>query len=114
MTNGARLAFAASGEIGPNRGILFGSGVRPVVDVAADETVTVNSAVTGTSGFEKTGAGTLVFTGSLRKLSGVVKVSAGTLKLPHKSRCGTFTVEVAPGASVVYTQIGAGSVYYLR
>ena len=46
--------------------------------------------------------------------SGTVKVSAGTLKLPHKLRCGTFTVEVAPGASVVYTQVGAGSVYYLR
>ena len=114
VTNGARLAFAASGEIGPNRGILFGSGVRPVVDVAADETATVNSAVTGTSGFEKTGAGTLVFAGNLRKLSGVVKVAAGTLVLPHKSRCGAFTLDVASGASVVYTQIGAGSVYYLR
>ena len=114
VTNGARVAFAASGEIGPNRGILFGSGVRPVVDVAADETVTVYSAVSGTSGFEKTGTGTLALAGNLRKLSGTVKVTAGTLKLPHQSRCGTFTVEVAPGASVVYTQIGAGSVYYLR
>ena len=94
VTNGARLAFAASGEIGPNRGILFGSGVRPVVDVAADETATVNSAVTGTSGFEKTGAGTLV--------------------LPHKSRCGAFTLDVASGASVVYSNAGVGSVYYLR
>ena len=114
VTNGARVAFAASGEIGPNRGVLFGSGVRPVVDVAADETVTVYSAVSGTSGFEKTGAGTLALVGNLRKLSGTVKVSAGMLKLPHKSRCGAFTVEVASGASVVYTQIGAGSVYYLR
>ncbi|MBQ3314949.1 MAG: autotransporter-associated beta strand repeat-containing protein [Kiritimatiellae bacterium] len=114
VTNGARVAFAASGEIGPNRGILFGSGVRPVVDVAADETVTVYSAVSGTRGFEKTGTGTLALAGNLRRLSGTVKVSAGTLKLPHKLRCGTFTVEVAPGASVVYTQVGAGSVYYLR
>lgn len=114
VTNGARVAFAASGEIGPNRGVLFGSGVRPVVDVAADETVTVYSAVSGTSGFEKTGAGTLALAGNLRKLSGTVKVTAGMLKLPHKSRCGAFTVEVAPGASVVYTQIGAGLVYYLR
>ena len=114
VTNGARLAFAASGEIGPNRGVLFGSGVRPVVDVAADDTVTVNSAVTGTSGFEKTGAGTLVFAGNLRKLSGVVKVAAGTLVLPHKSRCGAFTLEVASGASVVYSNAGVGSVYYLR
>lgn len=114
VTNGARVAFAASGEIGPNRGVLFGSGVRPVVDVAADETATVKSAVTGTSGFEKTGAGTLVFTGSLRSLTGVVKVTAGTLVLPHKSRCGAFTLEVASGASVVYSNAGVGSVYYLR
>ena len=114
VTNGARLAFAASGEIGPNRGILFGSGVRPVVDVAADETATVNSAVTGTSGFEKTGAGTLVFAGNLRSLTGVVKVTAGTLVLPHKSRCGAFTLDVASGASVVYSNAGVGSVYYLR
>ena len=114
VTNGARLAFAASGEIGPNRGVLFGSGARPVVDVAADETATVNSAVTGTSGFEKTGAGTLVFTGSLRRLSGEVKVTAGTLVLPHKSRCGAFTLDVASGASVVYSNAGVGLVYYLR
>ena len=114
VTNGARVAFAASGEIGPNRGVLFGSGVRPVVDVAADETATVNSAVTGTSGFEKTGAGTLVFTGSLRRLSGVVKVTAGTLVLPHKLRCGAFTLDVASGASVVYSNAGVGLVYYLR
>ena len=113
VTNGARLAFATSGEIGPKRGVLFGSGVRPVVDVAADETVTINSAATGTSGFEKTGSGTLVFTGSLRRLSGVVKVTAGTLVLPHKSRCGAFTLDVAPGASVVYSSAGVGSVYYI-
>ena len=114
VTNGARLAFAASGEIGPNRGILFGSGVRPVVDVAADETVTINSAATGTSGFEKTGSGTLVFTGNLRSLTGVVKVTTGTLVLPHKSRCGAFTLDVASGASVVYSSAGVGSVYYIR
>jgi len=114
VTNGARVAFAASGEIGPNRGVLFGSGVRPVVDVAADETATVKSAVTGTSGFEKTGAGTLVFAGNLRKLSGTVKVAAGTLVLPHKSRCGAFTLDVASGASVVYSNAGVGSVYYIR
>ena len=88
--------------------------MRPVVDVAADETATVYSAVSGTSGFEKTGAGTLVFAGNLRKLSGVVKVAAGTLVLPHKSRCGAFTLEVASGASVVYSNAGVGSVYYLR
>ena len=51
--------------------------------------------------------------GNLRKLSGTVKVTAGTLKLPHKSRCGAFTLDVAPGASVVYSSAGVGSVYYI-
>ena len=113
-TNGVKLVFSASGTIGPNRGVDFGNGTRTEIYVAAGETVTISSEVYGASGFEKTGSGTLVFTGSLRKLSGVVKVTAGTLKLPHKSRCGAFTLEVASGASVVYSNAGVGSVYYLR
>jgi autotransporter-associated beta strand protein len=53
-------------------------------------------------GFEKTGAGTLVLTGNLKGLSGTVKVSEGTLSLPCESRCRTFMLDVAEGATVTH------------
>ena len=102
VANGVKLAFSASGSIGPNRGVFFGNGTQTVVDVAAGETVEISSDVSGTSGFEKTGAGTLVLTGNLKGLSGTVKVSAGTLSLPCESRCRTFTLDIAEGATVTH------------
>ena len=102
VANGVKLAFSASGSIGPNRGVFFGNGTRTVVDVAAGETVVISSDVSGTSGFEKTGAGTLVLTGNLKGLSGTVKVSEGTLSLPCESRCRTFMLDVAEGATVTH------------
>ena len=102
VANGVKLAFAASGSIGPNRGVFFGNGTRTVVDVAAGETVVISSDVSGTSGFEKTGAGTLVLTGNLKGLSGTVKVSEGTLSLPRESLCQTFTLDIAEGATVTH------------
>ena len=82
--------------------MFFGNGTRTVVDVAAGETVVISSDVSGTSGFEKTGAGTLVLTGNLKGLSGTVKVSEGTLSLPCESRCRTFMLDVAEGATVTH------------
>lgn len=102
VANGVKLAFSASGSIGPNRGVFFGNGTRTVVDVAAGETVVISSDISGTSGFEKTGAGTLVLTGNLKGLSGTVKVSEGTLSLPCESRCRTFTLDVAEDATVTH------------
>ena len=102
--NGVRLVFAASGTIGPNRGVDFGNGTRTEIHVAAGETVTISSEVYGASGFEKTGAGTLVLAGKLRGLSGTVRVSAGTLMLPSESRCKSFTLDIAPGATVVHAR----------
>ena len=101
-TNGVNLAFSASGSIGPNRGVFFGDGTQTVVHVAAGETVEISSDVSGTSGFEKTGAGTLVLKGNLRGLSGTVKVSEGTLSLPCESKCQTFTLDIAEGATVTH------------
>ncbi|MBR4614736.1 MAG: hypothetical protein IKO55_03950 [Kiritimatiellae bacterium] len=102
VTNGVKLVFSASGSIGPNRGVFFGNGTQTVVDVAAGETVEISSDVLGASGFEKTGAGTLVLTGNLKGLSGTVKVSEGTLSLPCESRCRTFMLDVAEGATVTH------------
>jgi autotransporter-associated beta strand protein len=102
VANGVKLAFAASGSIDPNRGVFFGTGTQTVVDVVAGETVVISSDISGTSGFEKTGAGTLVLTGNLKGLSGTVKVSEGTLSLPCESRCRTFTLDVAEGATVTH------------
>ena len=102
VANGVKLVFSASGSIGPNRGVFFGNGTQTVVDVAAGETVEISSDVSGTSGFEKTGAGTLVLTGNLKGLTGTVKVSEGTLSLPCESRCRTFTLDIAEGATVTH------------
>ena len=111
--NGVKLAFSASGSIGPNRGVFFGTGTQTVVDVAAGETVVISSDISGTSGFEKTGTGTLALTGNLKGLSGTVKVSEGTLSLPSESRCRTFTLDVAEGATVTYAP-PSGMILFVR
>lgn len=104
VTNGATLKVDHDWTSGASRVWDFGNGARPTVCVEAGKTVTVTGAVTGTSGFEKTGEGTLVLSGRLNGLSGTVKVSAGTLCLPNESRCEMFTVDVAEGATVVYAR----------
>ena len=113
MTNGATLKVDQDWTSGTNRVWDFGNGARPTVCVEEGKTVTVLSSVMGTSGFEKTGNGTLILSGDLGGLSGTVKVSSGTLFLPRESRCKTFTVEVAEGASVIYSH-GPGFMLLVR
>ncbi len=59
----------------------FGSGSRPTVYVAAGKTLTINGAITGTSGFVKTGEGTLVLKGASPSFSGYCTVFAGKVRL---------------------------------
>ena len=59
----------------------FGNGLRSTVYVAADKTLTINGAITGTVGFVKTGEGTLVLKGASPSFSGDCTVFAGKVRL---------------------------------
>ena len=59
----------------------FGNGLRSTVYVVAGKTLTINGAITGTSGFVKTGEGTLVLTAASPSFSGYCTVFAGKVRL---------------------------------
>jgi autotransporter-associated beta strand protein len=78
------------------------TGASPVVTITSGIT-TLNSVVTGTSGFEKTGAGTLVLGGE-NTLSGTVQVTAGSLAVKNTAGSATGSGNVtATGSTILGT-----------
>jgi len=68
----------------------------PVVDVTAN-TLTISSAIAGTKGLQKNGAGTLLLTGT-NGISGGLALTAGTLTVTNNSSAfGTGTLTVSGG-----------------
>ena len=92
IDNGAKLAFTGGGSLSLNQGITVGSG-NGTIDVATNQTVVVNSVISGTlsgSGtttgtLTKTGGGTLNIRNNIQALSPLAApsfvLSAGTLSL---------------------------------
>jgi autotransporter-associated beta strand protein len=76
VTANGGLAFSADGYIVGGGTVTVGS--VNSISVDASQTATINSALAGSSGLTKAGAGTLVLTGA-NTLSGAVSVLAGTL-----------------------------------
>ena len=60
VTNGATLVVDYDWTSPTNRVWDFGDGARPTIYVAEGKTLTINGEITGSAGFRKTGAGTLV------------------------------------------------------
>ena len=122
VTNGATLIVDQDWTSSANRVWDFGDGAKPTVSVAEGKTVTINGAVTGSAGFRKTGAGTLVFTGSLNGLSGSCQVSSGkvVLKGDACARASNFFgpsgEQYVRGRKYDWIEVVAppGFVYYLR
>ena len=100
IDNGAKLAFTGNTNLSINQGITVGSG-GGTLDVAANQTAVVNSAITGTltgSGtttgtITKTGLGTLNLRNSIQAVfpqtAPALTVSAGTLSLATGSPTAT-------------------------
>ena len=122
VTNGATLVVDYDWTSPANRVWDFGDGAKPTVSVVEGKTVTINGAVTGSAGFRKTGAGTLVFTGSLNGLSGSCQVSSGkvVLKGDACARASNFFgpsgEQYVRGRKYDWIEVVAppGCVYYLR
>lgn len=81
VTNGAKLVVNHDWVSPKNRIWVFGDGKRPTIDIAEGKTLTINSGLVGTSGFIKTGEGTLVLAGASRSFSGDCEVLAGKVRL---------------------------------
>jgi autotransporter-associated beta strand protein len=73
------------------------NGIEPTILTANDASITVASAINGTSGLIKSGAGTLILTES-NGFSGVTKVGAGTLIVGASGTLGVGDLTVADGA----------------
>ena len=101
VTNGSSLIVDQDWTSPINRVWNFGDGTSPTVSVAEGKTVTIKGAVTGSAGFRKTGAGTLVFTGSLNGLSGLCNVSSGKVVLKHDACAYAFLFRGPAGEEYV-------------
>lgn len=88
ITNGVIAKFTGNATIGANRKVqLFANsdGVAPTIYVEAGKTVRIDSTLTGSNGFTKTGEGTLILGTQSADLSGTVKVAAGKVVLDNAS-----------------------------
>ena len=95
------LSFTANGYLLQGGTIALSSGTsRPVIEVASGQTATIAGSLSGSSGFRKSGGGTLAVTGRTL-FSGTVEVAAGRLALSGSVSLDTALLAVGSGGSVV-------------
>ena len=114
-TGGKTAVFATAGDtvavgtVTAKKGITFSatgyvlnSGTITLADTSGLNTVTVDtgtaeiaSALTGTGGFTKAGAGTLILSGSNNSLSGGMTIGLGTVKLGSATALGASSSNVS-------------------
>ena len=102
LNNAVIVSFKESVTIGANRKVqLFAdsSGVAPTIYVEAGKTVRIDSTLTGSGGFTKTGAGTLVLGTQSTGLSGQVTVSDGKIVLDNATS-SPETRDFLPNATI--------------
>lgn len=106
MTFESGTAYEITG--GP---LTFGAptGVGNAVIVQSGATATISSSVTGSAGFQKSGAGELVVSGA-GNLTGIVTIVDGILRVGHATGLGTAGVAVSGGTLAVGINATLGSV----
>lgn len=99
-TQGAAGLNIAEGTSTFSGGILSLTGSTPTITVASGLTATIASQITGSSGFTKAGAGTLILSSTANAYTGATAVSAGTLQLASGNVIpDTSALTVASGAT---------------
>jgi fibronectin-binding autotransporter adhesin len=95
-----------------NNTVTLAASATPVISVGSGLSATVNWAVAGTQGFEKTGAGILVLDGDQGGMTVAgITVSAGTLRAGASDKNfipGVGTLTIAPAAVVDLNGFGEG------
>lgn len=82
-------------------GTLSLTGATPTISVAASSTATFNSLLASTTGFTKTGTGTMILGNAANAFTGTTTVSAGTLKLSvNGGLSANSALVIASGATV--------------
>jgi autotransporter-associated beta strand protein len=91
------LTFNANGYVITGGTSLFLDGATPKITIASGVTATLNSVISGTTGFTQTGAGTLVLGGASTE-TGPVSIGQGVLQLNSGAsfaNTSSFTVQNA-------------------
>jgi autotransporter-associated beta strand protein len=88
-----------------------GSVVGDIVDNSAvvffrSDTLTYGGNITGTGAFGKSGAGTLILTGSISQL-GLVQVSQGTLQIGNGGTTGVVSTDIVDNAALAFDRSDA-------
>jgi len=104
LNGGTLNAYATFTIDDANRGVALGAN-GGTVEVDATHTLTVQTPVTGSGAFTKTGTGTLSLAGGSSH-TGTTTVSAGTLQIASGGSIGTGVTSVSSGARLV----GSGTV----
>ena len=81
--------------MGSTQGLFYAGSSNPAVSSG-----TIQSPISGSNGFQKFGAGTLVLSGYDSSLSGAVTVDSGTLRITNGGALGSGTATVAGGAAL--------------
>jgi fibronectin-binding autotransporter adhesin len=98
LQTGGTLQYTG-GTTGIDRGFTLASGNGGVDVSQATTTLTVGGTVTGAGALNKTGAGTLILSGT-NNFSGGVSLTAGTLRAGSSQAFGTGGATVASGATL--------------
>ena len=105
------LTFNTNGYIITGSTLTLAGTSTPVVNVSTG-TTTISSDIAGTNGFEKTGGGTLILSGTNNTYSGTTTITAGTLEgrlsaTSGPSPFGTSTIHLHAGTTLNSRTIGA-------
>ncbi len=108
VTVAAGLTFGANG-ISISSGTINLSGANAATNIVtvSGDTATISSALTGSNGLTKSGNGKLVLSGDNSGLSGVVTLSAGTLRASSANALGVDTLSIGGGTLELATNNGA-------
>ncbi len=111
LNSGAIVALDNTSIGNTTPGSLALGGAEGCVTVITGKTLTIGSALSGTNGLSKMGAGILVLNGSNSGLSGTTTLALGTLKLGNTNALGTGTLTILGGTldSTVANLVNAGS-----
>jgi len=102
--SGGTLQYGAAFSLNANRSVLLGSGGGTIN--TNNSSVAIGSAISGTGGLTKAGAGTLTLAGS-NSYAGGTTVSGGVLKVAADDRLGA-----APGTAAVNLTLAGGTLQY--
>jgi fibronectin-binding autotransporter adhesin len=93
-----------------NQVLTLDGSLAPVLTVNAGANLTISATIAGTSGFTKSGTGTLVLSGTSNSLSGGISVTGGVLQTSGSTAASPLRAnELTLGSGTSFTHSGTGA-----